>query len=134
MRIAGNITVLAEGLELIRLMWRDYLVLHQRNSALNRVAGEDTIVALPIGDKIPLPNTRTPIMVAITMKLTIICKLLNFFYRPPFSQLPVAYENGAVERYRLTSAMATKASSFVRWSARLITNYLSLQDTLMTWN
>lgn len=87
---------------------RDYLVLHQRNSALNRVAGEGTIVTASIGDEIPLPNTRAPIMVSIAMKPTIIGKLLDFFYRPPLSQLSVAYENGTVEKYRLIPAMASE--------------------------
>lgn len=87
---------------------RDYLVLHQRDDALNDVEGDGVVVTRSLGDEIPLPNSNKPIMVSIVLKPTIIGKLIDILYRLPLSQLFVTYENGAVEQYRIIPSMVSE--------------------------
>jgi hypothetical protein len=86
----------------------DKLVLEKRPIPLTGVTGRSVSAQAQLGQDVPLPATSDPVMVSIQMTPTVVGKLLDLLYRPPMSEISVAYEDGTASTHRIIPGMASE--------------------------
>ncbi|MCI1001181.1 hypothetical protein HWD97_13935 [Ochrobactrum sp. C6C9] len=90
------------------LIEADYLVLQKRALALDNIETNGGPIHARLNEEVRLPDMAGPVMASITIKPTIIGKLLNVFYRPPLTELVISYHDGSVETYRVIPGMLSE--------------------------